>query len=332
MFKIGDKITMRGFEGWGGGEIKEIRHTNYGDRYFIYFPNRGTSLITWSQDNFYQTLEQQMFSNLARLPKMLKTTVNSNVKYELENGSVICPIHDSDITYCRSSGWGLNVDYMFIDEFDNGRLSKTITTKGDENTMKNFGLSLEKNGAKIHINPKSEIIFKSNVQSDEAERIVKLLKEMFNKQPVILGNLEMGDVECNMFKMPEIVDYKYIEDTAVTTIKWSDGTRTTVRAEYPETASPYTGFVTACAKKAFGNNNTINKLFDEWAVKKPAREIKAKIKANAAELEAKRIAEKRKAKREKWLIRKRAAEINREYEARKLANEKYGVPMDKEDV
>lgn len=130
------------------------------------------------------------------------------------------------------------------------------------------------------------------------------------------------------FNMPNITNYKYTEDTAVTTIEWSDGTKTTVRAEYPDTASPYTGFVTACAKKAFGNNNTINKLFDEWAVKKTEREMKAKIKANASELEAKRIAEKRKAKREKWVIRKRAAEINREYEARKLANEKYGVPID----
>lgn len=128
--------------------------------------------------------------------------------------------------------------------------------------------------------------------------------------------------------MPDIIDYKYNENTAVTTIKWSDGTKTTVHAENPDTADPYTGFVTAYAKKAAGNNNMINKLYDEWAIKKPAREAKAQIKANAAALEEQRIAKKRKAKKEKYLIRKRAAEINKEYEAKKLAHEKYGVPMD----
>lgn len=129
-------------------------------------------------------------------------------------------------------------------------------------------------------------------------------------------------------KMPDIINYNYNATTAVTTIEWSDGTKTTARAEDPSTANGYTGFVTAYAKKAAGNNNTINRLYDEWAVKKPAREMKEQIKANAAELEKQRIAKKRKAKKEQYLIRKRAAEINKEYEAKKLAHEKYGVPMD----
>lgn len=130
--------------------------------------------------------------------------------------------------------------------------------------------------------------------------------------------------------MPEIIDYNYNENTAVTNIKWSDGTKTSVRAEDPNTANQYSGFVAAYAKKAAGNNNTINKLFDEWAVNKPAREMKAQIKANAAALEKRKIAEKRKAKREKWLIRKEAIRIKREYEAKKLAAEKYDVPIGEE--
>lgn len=128
--------------------------------------------------------------------------------------------------------------------------------------------------------------------------------------------------------MPDIVDYNYNEDTTVTTIWWSDGTDTKVRAEYQDTASQHEGFKSACAKKAFGNDNTSNKLYDKWAIKKPAREQKAQIKANEKLLEEKRIAEKCKAKKEKWAIRKRAAEINREYEAKKLAHKKYGVPID----
>lgn len=147
------------------------------------------------------------------------------------------------------------------------------------------------------------------------ERGLELVKESKNK-------------ECNTMNIPKITSYNYNEDTTVTTIEWSDGTKTTVRAEFPDTASQWEGFMAAYAKKAAGNNNTINNLYDEWAVKKPAREQKAQIKANAAALEEKRIAEKRKAKKEKWLIRKRAVEIAKEYEARKIANEKYGVPMD----
>lgn len=135
-------------------------------------------------------------------------------------------------------------------------------------------------------------------------------------------------VDTTFNKLPDIINYTYNETTAVTTIEWSDGTKTTVRAENPDTADPHTGFVTAYAKRAAGNNNMINKLYDEWAIKKPAREAKAQIKANAAALEEQRIAKKRKAKKEKYLIRKRAAEINKEYEAKKLACEKYGVPMD----
>lgn len=135
-------------------------------------------------------------------------------------------------------------------------------------------------------------------------------------------------VDTTFNKLPDITNYTYNETTAVTTIEWSDGTKTTARAEDPSTANGYTGFVTAYAKKAAGNNNKINKLYDEWAVKKPAREMKAQIKANAAALEEKRIVKKRKAKKEQYLIRKRAAEINKEYEAKKLAHEKYGVPMD----
>lgn len=139
-------------------------------------------------------------------------------------------------------------------------------------------------------------------------------------------------VETRNIHMPDIIGYKYNENTAVTIIEWSDGTKTTVRAENPDTADPHTGFVTAYAKRAAGNNNMINKFYDEWAIKKPARVAKAQIKANAAALEEQRIAKKRKAKKEQWLILKRAAEIAKEYEARKIANEKYGVPMnEKED-
>ncbi len=131
----------------------------------------------------------------------------------------------------------------------------------------------------------------------------------------------------NNMTMPNIVNYTYNPKIALTTIEWADGIKTTVRAENPNTADQYTGFVTAVAKKVCGNNNTINNLYDEWAVKKPARELKKQILNNNKLLEEKRIAEKRKAKKEQYLIRKEALRLKREYAAKKLANEKYGVPM-----
>ena len=166
-------------------------------------------------------------------------------------------------------------------------------------------------------------MYVANIKQKELYRIVTILPRTYSLRDVLeefssrLNKISSNEFNWRDFNMLNITNYKYkyTEDTAITTIEWSDGTKTTVHAEHPEKADPYTGFVTACAKKAFGNNNTINNLFDEWAVKKPEREIKAKIKANAAELEARRIAEKRKAKREKWLVRRRAADINREYEA-----------------
>lgn len=126
---------------------------------------------------------------------------------------------------------------------------------------------------------------------------------------------------------PEIVDYKYNSETGETWIKWVDKTETRVRPENGTEPNQYVGFVTAYAKKAAGNTSRINSLFDKWAIKKPIKDKMAEEKRIAEETETKRIIEKREAKREKWLIRKEALRIKREYEARKIANEKYGVPM-----
>lgn len=165
------------------------------------------------------------------------------------------------------------------------------------------------------------LVYVAEGDKDIEDKVGKIFYEIATSRltPYILPNIP---------DMPKIIDYKYIEDAAVTIIKWADGTQTVVKAENPETADRYTGFVTAYAKKAAGNDNTINNLFDEWAIKKPKRETDAQIKANAEELENRRIAKKRKEKKEEYLTKKRAAEIAREYKARQLAHEKYGIPID----
>ena len=152
--------------------------------------------------------------------------------------------------------------------------------------------------------------------------------DVFNRIPVNLQMLANG--VCCVKLMPEIVNYTYNSETGMTKIKWSDKTETTVYTEIGTIPDQFTGFVVAYAKKAAGNTSRINNLFEKWAIKKPIKDKIAEEKRIAQETEEKRIAEKRKAKHEKWLIRKEAIRIKREYEARKLANEKYGVPMNED--
>ena len=135
---------------------------------------------------------------------------------------------------------------------------------------------------------------------------------------------------ANIKAVPNIIDYSYNEEIGLTTIKWSDGTKTIARAENPEKADKFTGFMTAYAKKAAGNNNVINDLFDKWAIEKPKKEAELKAKKDRIIAENKAKEERDRKKREKHLIRREALRIKREYEAKKLAHEKYNIPMDED--
>lgn len=169
-------------------------------------------------------------------------------------------------------------------------------------------------------------------ETSMSEEWWRLAKSAYGLCEEIASNLKPSIIkERNNMNMPNIKDYTYDSKIGLTIIKWCDGTKTVVKAENPDTADQYTGFVTAIAKRATGNTSHINNLFDKWAIKKPIKDKIAEEKCIAEEIENKRIADKRRAKREKWLIRREAIRIKREYEARKLANEKYGVPMDNED-
>lgn len=138
----------------------------------------------------------------------------------------------------------------------------------------------------------------------------------------------ISGLEIRPLRMPNIKNYTYTPHIGLTTIEWSDGTKTTVRAENPARADQYTGFVTAYAKKAAGNTNNINNLFDEWAIERPKREAKRMSDEMVACIEAQKKQERENKKREKRIIRREALRLKREYEAKKLAKEKYGVPVD----
>lgn len=162
------------------------------------------------------------------------------------------------------------------------------------------------------------------------------LKATYDTDQILVGSkravdsIKTNDLSREDFtmKMPNIKNYTYIDHIGLTTIEWSDGTKTTVRAENPARADQYTGFVTAYAKKAAGNTNNINNLFDEWAVERPKKERERLCDELIARLEAHEKQERENKKREKRIIRREALRLKREYEAKKLAQEKYGVPVD----
>mgnify|MGYP007119863268 CR=1 FL=1 len=132
-----------------------------------------------------------------------------------------------------------------------------------------------------------------------------------------------------------IVDYEYTKDekngVAITTIHWQNGDTTTCRTTLDK-ADQYTGFMIAIAKYAMGNKNEATNTADYWINKRPAQLARKREKVKAEEAEIKRITDKRRKRKEEYRLRIAAIRRKEAYEAAKLANEKYGVPLDfKED-
>lgn len=167
-----------------------------------------------------------------------------------------------------------------------------------------------------------------------------------------ISNLESIQNNKNNIKNEEdeimISDYK-VEDCTIfdktsgqgkhvkgkrTILEWTDGTVTIV--ECPETEfNAYNGFAIALAKKAMGNDNTMTNLADFWINKLPAKNAKIQAEIEKCKAEERRIAEKRKAKKEKWQMRQAVLAHKRAYEeaqkqraVAEIAEREFGVPID----
>ena len=169
-----------------------------------------------------------------------------------------------------------------------------------------------------------------NMRVCSNDRIASELKERNDYIREQFSRLKNEKRNDNNMRMPEISNYTYNDKIGLTTIEWCDGTKTIVRAENPDKADQFTGFMTAYAKKAAGNNNAINDLFDKWVIEKPKKEAELKAKKERIIAENKAKEERERKKREKHFIRREALRIKREYEAKKLAHEKYNIPMDED--
>lgn len=168
-------------------------------------------------------------------------------------------------------------------------------------------------------------------ETSMSEEWWRLAKSVYGLCEEIAFNLKPSIIkERNNMNMPNIKDYTYDSKIGLTIIKWFDGTKTVVKSENPDTADQYTGFVTAYAKKAAGNNSKINNLYDKWTVEIPKLKADADKMVEKMKAEETQKEERNRKKREKYIIRKMALQRKREFEARKLASEKYGIPEDED--
>ena len=169
--------------------------------------------------------------------------------------------------------------------------------------------------------------FENELDDDEIEdyRYNKKAENLDNDKKFNLGDLYVTPA------LPQIVDYIYNEKKATTVLKWSDRTTTKATVQMGDEPDILTGFAYAVAKKYYGGNDFFAEA-DYWLIRRPRKEkaLIEKLKQDA-ENEHKRE-EKRKRNRERRVLRAKALDRKREYEARKLAAEKYGVPMDWQDT
>ena len=133
----------------------------------------------------------------------------------------------------------------------------------------------------------------------------------------------------------EIVDYKYepiykYDDKGnkttymKTTLCFRDGSETSVLAP-AEKADQYYGFYACYAKHLAGNK--VNDEAEYWIEILPKKFEKERQAELMAIEEEQRIAERDKKRREKKRVRMEAIRRKEAYDAAKMAEEKYGVPM-----
>lgn len=166
-------------------------------------------------------------------------------------------------------------------------------------------------------------------QIDNAIAIAKTIAEINDiKNYNSKEKKTMSVIHANNDPHSEIVDYQYTGTTyKVTTLTFRDGTKTSVAAPV-EKADPYTGFYTCFAKHMAGGKNKINNLAEYWIEKLPAKMKELEEQEQKDKAEQARLEERDKKRREEKRVRMEAIRRKEQYEAAKLAQEKYGVPMD----
>lgn len=111
-----------------------------------------------------------------------------------------------------------------------------------------------------------------------------------------------------------------------TTLSFRDGTETSVLCPVDK-ADKYYGFY-ACYAKHIAGGNKINDEAEYWIEVLPKKLEKERLAEEKTLAEEKKIEERDKKRREKKRVRMEAIRRKETYDAAKLANEKYGIPIE----
>ena len=179
----------------------------------------------------------------------------------------------------------------------------------------------------INISPTTSVTY-----TDTVENIADLIAEI---NEIKNYNKRKDTKMFNSNPHNEIVDYKYepickYDDKGnkttymKTTLYFRDGSETSVLAP-AEKADQYYGFYACYAKHLVGNK--VNDEAEYWIEILPKKFEKERQAELMAVKEEQRIAERDKKRREKKRVRMEAIRRKEAYDAAKLAEEKYGVPM-----
>lgn len=193
------------------------------------------------------------------------------------------------------------------------------------NTDSSYLIKIDKSATHISVsgknlqkisNPESVQNSKNNVKNEEEE--------------IMISDYRVED--CTIFDKTS-GQGKHVKGKR-TILEWTDGTVTTVECPDAE-FNAYNGFAIALAKKAMGNDNTMTNLADYWINKIPAKNAKIQAEIEKCKAEERRIAEKKKAKKEKWQMRQAVLARKRAYEeaqkqraVAEIAERVFGVPID----
>ena len=147
-----------------------------------------------------------------------------------------------------------------------------------------------------------------SVSIDKLAAINDAQSATINLKPLDLVEKVLGQLNVSRSKppMPEVIMEREKKGGHYTTVKWTDGTYTTVKASEgdEEERSPYMAFCAALAKKLYGSNSAVHRAVDrhmETYIKE--QKSKAATEKRAKEREAEQAAHERALLREAKRLR-----------------------------
>lgn len=153
------------------------------------------------------------------------------------------------------------------------------------------------------------------------------LKSILNRKDNKMNNINPHMVVDYTYTPVDKYDNKGNKTTYMkTTLTFRDNTETSVLCP-ADKADKYYGFY-ACYAKHIAGGNKINDEAEYWIETLPKKLEKKRLIEEKSLAEEKKIEERDKKRREKKRVRMEAIRRKEAYDAAKLANEKYGIPMD----